>query len=636
MPEPAPAQASTAAASAGPSRGASPAPRPAPPPLAAPRAAPGIGPGALHAVLLVAVLYFGRELFIPLVLAVLLGFVLAPLVRVLRQVHVPRPPAVLLAVGLAFALILGLGAVLGRQVSLLAENLPAYQTTVQGKLAGLRQAGGWLDKLSGTLSEMRHAAPAAPVANTPSPEPRPLPVEIRAPEPGALQTLREVAEPLLGPLATLAMVLILVVFILLYREDLRDRLIRLAGARDLHRTMAAMDDAAYRLSRYFLAQTALNAGFGVFIAAALWIIGVPNPALWGVVAGMARFIPFIGAYLAGLFPALLAVAVDPGWGMLLAVLGLFAVSELLMGQVLEPWVFGQSTGLSPIAIIAAATFWTWLWGPVGLLLSVPLTVCLVVLGRHVEKLEFLEVALGDQPALEPEELFYQRALAGDTDALIEQAEKCLKEKPLAEYIDAVAMPALRLAQLDLARGSLAEDRLERFSASLGELVEDLEEAAEAPAALPPLGWQAAGAVLCLGGRGPLDSLAAALLARVLAAQGFGVQQGGLIGSAAGTGPPAPPRLACFCFLEGGSSVATARTLLRRQRRRLPSVPSLALAWQAVPGGGLAAALEGEDALLAGSLAEAVDQVVALAGQAVPVVPRPEPPAAEAGLVPAPA
>lgn len=374
----------------------------------------------------------------------------------------------------------------------------------------------------------------------------------------------------------------------------------------------------------------------MFIAVALWIIGVPNPALWGVVAGMARFIPFIGAYLAGAFPALLAVAVDPGWGMLLAVVGLFAVSELLMGQVLEPWVFGQSTGLSPIAIIAAATFWTWLWGPVGLLLSVPLTVCLVVLGRHVEKLEFLEVALGDQPALEPEELFYQRALAGDTDALIEQAEKCLKEKPVAEYIDAVAMPALRLAQLDLARGSLAEERLERFRASLGELVEDLEEAAEPPAALPPPGWQAPGAVLCLGGRGPLDGLAAALLARVLAAQGFGVQQGGLIGSAAGSGPTAPPRLACFSFLEGGGSAATARTLLRRQRRRLPGVPSLALAWQGASAGGLAVALQGEATLLAPSLAEAVVRVVELAGQAAPVVPQPEPPAAEPGLVPAPA
>ncbi len=586
--------------------------------------------------LLVAVLYFGRDLFIPLVLAVLLGFVLAPLVGVLRQVHVPRPPAVLLAVGLAFALILGVGGMLGRQVSLLAENLPAYQTTVQAKLAGLRQAGGWLDRLSGTLSEMRHAAPTAPVAPSAAPEPRPMLVEVRAPEPGALQTLRDVAEPLLGPLATVAMVLILVVFILLYREDLRDRLIRLAGARDLHRTMATMDDAAYRLSRYFLAQTAMNAGFGVFIAVALWVIGVPNPALWGVVAGMARFIPFIGAYLAGAFPALLAVAVDPGWGMLLAVLGLFTVSELLMGQVLEPWVFGQSTGLSPIAIVAAATFWTWLWGPVGLLLSVPLTVCLVVLGRHVEKLAFLEVALGDQPALEPEELFYQRALAGDTDALAEQAEKCLKEKPLAAYIDAVAMPALRLAQLDLARGSLAEDRLERFRLSLGELVEDLEEAADEPEVAPPLGWQAPGAVLCLGGRGPLDGLAAALLARALAAQGFGVQQGGLIGNAAGTGPMAPPRLACFCFLEGGSSAATARTLLRRQRRRLPGVPSLALAWQAAPEGGLALALQGEDATLALSVPEAVAQVVALAGLAAPVVPRPEPPVAEAGLVPAPA
>ncbi len=610
---------------------------------AAPRApslsSPVSNPGLLHVVLLVAVLYFGRELFIPLVLAVLLGFVLAPLVRGLRGLHVPRPPAVLLAVGLAFALILGLGGVLGRQVSLLAENLPSYQTTVQAKLAGLRAAGGWVDRISGALAEMRHsAAPTAPPAETASRAegPRPLPVELHSPEPNALQTLQALLAPLLGPLATLAMVLILVVFILLYREDLRDRLLRLAGARDLHRTMAAMDDAAYRLSRYFLAQTGLNAGFGAFIAVCLWFIGVPNPLLWGVVAGASRFIPFIGSVMAGAFPALLAVAVDPGWSMLLEVLVLFAVAELLMGQVLEPWIFGHSTGLSPIAIVAAATFWTWLWGPVGLLLSVPLTVCLVVLGRHVERLEFLEVALGDQPALEPEEQFYQRALAGDTDALIEQADKCLRERPLAAYLDAVAMPALRLAQQDMARGSLEEDRLARFRGSLGELVEDLEESREPAKAAPPPGWQAPGAVLCLGGRGPLDNVAAALMAQVLAAQGFGVQQGGLIGSAAGTGPSAPPRLVCFCFIEGGSSAATARTLLRRQRRRLPGVPALALAWQAAPEGGLVQALRAEDALVAASLPEAVVAATSLAGEALPVVPRPapEPPAAE--LVPAPA
>ncbi|MFC7692541.1 AI-2E family transporter [Paeniroseomonas aquatica] len=244
-----------------------------------------------------------------------------------------------------------------------------------------------------------------------------------------MEMLRRVAEPLIGPLATAGIVVILVIFILLYREDLRDRLIRLAGARDLHRTMAAMDDAAYRLSRFFLAQTGMNTAFGLLISGALWLIGVPNPLLWGFVAALMRFVPFIGVFVTVTGPILMALAVDPGWTMLVWVLVLFGVSELLMGQVFEPLVFGHSTGLSPIAVIAAATFWTWLWGPIGLLLAVPLTVCLVVLGRHVERLEFLEVMLGDQPPLDPEETFYQRALAGDASALAEQAERCLKEKP---------------------------------------------------------------------------------------------------------------------------------------------------------------------------------------------------------------
>jgi predicted PurR-regulated permease PerM len=604
------------------------------------------------ALLAVAVLYFGRELFIPLALAVLLAFVLAPVVRLLRQVHLPRVPAVLLSVALAFSLILGLGALLGRQVSLLADNLPIYQITVQNKLAGLRDANDWLDRLTGTLQRMRSdatpAAPQAPTQPSAAPAPRPIPVEIHAPEPGPIQTLQAVVSPLLGPLAMVGIVLILVIFILLYREDLRDRLIRLAGARDLHRTMAAMDDAAYRLSRYFLAQTGLNAGFGLFITISLWIIGIPNPLLWGVVAGLARFIPFIGSYLAAAFPAVLALAVDPGWSMLLSVVVLFVVSELIMGQVLEPWIFGHSTGLSPIAVVAAATFWTWLWGPVGLLLSVPLTVCLVVLGRHVDRLEFLEVALGDQPALDPEELFYQRALAGDTDALTEQAEHCLKDKPLAEYLDAVAMPALRLAQQDAARGSLAEERMDTFRRSLCELIEDLEDTAPESESPPPAKWQAPGAVLCMGGRGPLDAMAAGLFAQALAAYGFGVQQGGLVGppvggsaSVAPMGPAAPPRLICLTFIEGGSSSASARTLVRRQRRRLPGVPVLALAWQAAPDGGLAQVLRAEDVRLSTSLVDALEQADAMAAEGTlsvgPVVPRPppEPPTAE-GLVPAPA
>jgi hypothetical protein len=443
-------------------------------------------------------------------------------------------------------------------------------------------------------------------------------VVIRTPEPTTLETLQRVAEPLLHPLATGGIVLILVIFILLYREDLRDRLIRLAGARDLHRTMAAMDDAAFRLSRFFLAQVGLNSAFGVFIAAMLWLIGIPNPLLWGFVAGLMRFVPFIGSYIAAAFPVLLALAVDPGWTTLVLVLALFAVGEITMGQVVEPLIFGHSTGLSPIAVIAAATFWTWLWGAVGLLLAVPLTVCLVVLGRHVDRLEFLEVMLGDQPALDPEETFYQRALAGDLDALAEQSERFLKERPPEAYLDGVALPALRLAQADASRGALAEERMTTLRESVLTLLEDIDggeedaAATEGAARAVPAAWQAPGAVLCLGGRGAFDGLLAAMVAELLAWRGFGVQQGsaGLV-----TPPAVTPRLTLLCLMEGGSSAAAARYLLRRTRRRLPGTTTLALVWQGevVGEGRLVGALRTEGAEqpvpLAVSLAEMLDLVL---------------------------
>ncbi len=619
--------------------------------------APGsILPVVQGALLVVAILYFGQDLLVPLVLAVLLSFVLAPVVRLLRSIRIPRLVAVLVTVVLASAFILGVGVMMGRQATQLAQNVPQYQATISYKLSGLQGPGSMINRVTEVmqtvgrgLREREAAAPprsTAPAASTP--EIPPLPVEIRTPDPTPMEMLQRVVEPLLGPLATASIVGILVIFILLYREDLRDRLIRLAGARDLHRTMATMDDAAYRLSRFFLAQTGMNTVYGLVIAGALWLIGIPNPILWGIVAGLMRFVPFIGSVIAAGFPALLAVAVDPGWSSLIWVLVLFAIGEGMMGQVFEPLVFGHSTGLSPIAIVAAATFWTWLWGPLGLLLAVPMTVCLVVLGRHVDRLEFLEVMLGDQPPLDPEETFYQRALAGDADSLTEQAERFLKEKPLAEYLDAIALPALRLAQADAAHGVLAPDRRESLNRSIALLIEDLEEADDpapeegaTPAPLPAE-WHAPGAVLCLPGRGPFDTMAATMLGQVLARRGFGVQVSG-----AAAMPATPPRLLCLCLLEGGSNNATARYLLRRARRRLPGVPAIALAWTPAGSGeqegmlvkALRAESETAPLQLALSLTEAMDLAVEAAGNPPSIVlttPAPRPEAPTVGMAPAPA
>ncbi|WP_135468929.1 AI-2E family transporter [Crenalkalicoccus roseus] len=598
--------------------------------------APGTGLLYLQTgIIIIAVLYFARDLLIPLALAVLLSFVLAPVVRALRHLAVPRAPAVLLSAVLALTMVAGVTALMGQQLTSLAQNLPVYQANINRKLTGLQAPGGLVERMNSAIEELGRsirpetpppgAAGAAP-RRAATDQPQPIPVVVTPPEPTPLQTLRVVVEPLLGPLAVTGIILILVIFILLYREDLRDRLIRLFGTRDLHRTMAAMDDAAYRLSRYFLALVAMNTAYGLVITAALWLIGIPNPLLWGFIAGLMRFVPFIGSWIAVAFPALMAVAADPGWSALLWVLALYAVGELSMGQIVEPLVFGQSTGLSPIAVIAAATFWAWLWGPLGLLLAVPLTVCLVVLGRHVDQLEFLDVLLGDRPPLDPQQFFYQRAMAGDVDALAEQAERFLKEGTLVGYLDTVALPALRLAQADAARDALTPQRLEAIQRSVTTLLEDLEDAEETapeeaePPPAPPPSWAVPGAVQCLPGRGAFDGLLAAMLAQALLRRGFGVQQGGFAAATwhsdrvamAGEPISASPRLVCLCLIEGGVSAATARYLLRRTRRRLRGVPVLALAWQAEEGGSLAAALRAEEGGTPFSLAASVAEAVAMA------------------------
>jgi predicted PurR-regulated permease PerM len=346
-------------------------------------------------VVAVAALYFGREILVPITLAVLLSFVLAPVVDLLRRLWLGRVPAVLLAVLLALGAILFVGGLIGAQVAGLARDAPSYAATIERKVSAVRAytVGRFTEAMDGVGRELGRTAggggadtaPAAP--RTPAPpagdEPRPLPVEVRQPDASPLELAERVLSPILHPLATTGIVLVVAVFVLLQREDLRDRLIRLAGATDLHRTTTALDDAARRLSRYFLFQLGLNTAFGCIIAVGLFFIGVPSPVLWGILAALMRFVPYIGAFLGAALPLALAAAVDPGWSMAVWTAALFLVTEPLMGHVVEPSVYGHSTGLSPVSVIVAAIFWGWLWGPVGLILSTPLTLCLVVLGRHV-------------------------------------------------------------------------------------------------------------------------------------------------------------------------------------------------------------------------------------------------------------
>jgi predicted PurR-regulated permease PerM len=406
---------------------------------------------AVVAAVIIGMLYFGREVFVPIALAILLSFVLAPAVRLLQQWHIPRVLSVAGVVLLAFLLISTIGGVIAPQINQLAGDLPRYQSTMREKIQSLRgktatsstleRAADVLQDLGKELDKPRDARPATPPAQPPAPgqEARPIPVEVRQPPPSALQNLAALISPLLKPLTTTGITIIFVVFILLQREDLRNRLIKLAGSHDLQKTTAALDDAARRLSRLFVTQLALNSAFGIVIGTGLWLIGVPSPVLWGILAAILRFVPYIGAFIAALFPLALATAVDPGWSMLVWTAALFLVVEPIVGHVIEPLVYGHSAGLSPVAVVVSATFWTALWGPIGLVLATPLTICLVVLGRHVEGLKFLDVMFGDRPALSPPEIFYQRMLAADPAEAVDHAEEFLKEKPLSVYYDEVAL-----------------------------------------------------------------------------------------------------------------------------------------------------------------------------------------------------
>ena len=363
----------------------------------------------LVAAAIVAALYFGREVLLPMALAVLLSFVLAPAVKLVQRLYLPRFVAVTIVVLLAFGVIFGLGTLMFTQVSQLAGDLPRYQSNLAEKIQAFRgattasgtleQASQVLQNLQKELDRPKNAKPISPATPEVSLQDRPIPVEVRQPDPGALQTLATLIAPLIHPLATTGIIIIFVVFILLQRQDLRNQLVRIAGSHDLQRTTLAMDDAGRRLSRLFLMQLALNAAFGLIIGIGLWAIGVPSAPLWGLLAMVLRFVPYIGAIVAAIFPLIVATAVDPGWSMMLMTAALFLIVEPLIGHVIEPMVYGHSSGLSPVAVVVSATFWTWLWGPIGLILATPLTMCLVVLGRHVERLKFLEVLLGDRPAL---------------------------------------------------------------------------------------------------------------------------------------------------------------------------------------------------------------------------------------------
>ena len=564
----------------------------------------------------IAALYFAKAVFLPLALAILLTFLLAPAVRLLRSWGLPKLPAVVLVVAFAFTVILGIGALVAQQVTKLAPNLPVYQYNIEQKIRSAREfmGGGMLERISNFLGDLNQEVrkkndnPTQASVPQPNEETKPTPVEVHQPGATPMQVAQGVLQPLVDPLTTAGLVVIFVIFFLSQRQDLRDRLIRLAGSHDLQRTTDAINDGAQRLSRYFLAQTALNVLFGLIVGIALAFIGLPNPVLFGILAMVFRFVPYIGAFIAAIFPIALAVAVDPGWSMALMTTALFLIVEPLVGQVIEPLVYGRSTGLAPVAVILAATFWTWLWGPIGLLLSTPLTVCLGVLGRHVTWLRFLDVMIGDEPSLSPTQSFYQRALAGDIDEAVDQVVEILPRRSLSYVYDRVVLEALNLAQIDFRRGLLDPKHVEQINEAVDELMADtidsedvtpaavarkdndsasVEESDESPSLpdlpvlrdLPPE-WGAK-PVLCVGGRGPFDDAVARMLIQLLEKHGLGgcVETNAAVSSSnivrlnsAGV------TLVCLSYLDLGSSPAHLRHSIKRIRRQIPGARLVVGLW----------------------------------------------------------
>ena len=551
-------------------------------PLRAPRPS---AMALLAALAVGAVLYVGQAIFVPLALAALLAFVLDPMVGWLRRIGLPRTPAVV-------TVMLGTVAVLGAttvfvagQVTHLATNLPTYQSTVQDKLRTLRhrvaQKSGSLDATSRMLSTVSGEIEAArrELAGTP-PDAAPMRVTV-APDPRSpLQSLGDFVEPLMGPLGTMGAVLLFLMFVLLERQDMRDRLLRLTGS-DLHRGTDALSEAAHRVSRYLTMQLLVNLSHGVPLALGLWLIGVPGAPLWGLLGALLRFVPYVGPVVSAIFPLTLAFAVDPGWQMVLWTLGLVVTLELISNNLVEPWLYGASTGLSALAIVVSAMFWTLLWGPVGLILATPLTVCLAVLGRHVTQLAWLDILLGSEPVFDPPTRLYQRLLAGDVAEAIEMCETQARTEGVLACYSKTAVPAMALASRAHAREASAAHR-HRVSTGMGGLLRSLRE--DFPPPQPP-NTGAIPRVLCVGARWEMDTLAAEMLAHALEHAGVSARVEAATAVSADhiqSLDIAGIDVVCLSVFSS-TPEAQVRFITRRLKRRAPDLRVVAGLWNAPPG-----------------------------------------------------
>jgi predicted PurR-regulated permease PerM len=495
------------------------------------------------------------------------------------------------------------GWVLTRQLVDLAAKLPDYKENIQIKLRSIKvPTGGVFTRFSETVEELRKdlpgaenltptvAKPQTPAVVTPRPAPAAESVQI---EPSSLSLtglVQYLITPLLGPLGKAALVVLLVVFMLLRREDLRRRLIRLIGKGHISAATHAMEDAGARVSRYLLMQLVVNVSYGIPVAIGLYFIGVPNAVLWGAFAAVLRFIPYIGPWIAAVLPITLSLAVSPNWTMPLLTIGLFIVLELLSNNLMEPWLYGSSTGVTPIALIVAAVFWTWLWGPVGLVLSTPLTVCLVVIGRNVPRLSFLSVVLSDEEALTPAEDFYHRLLTINEQDELEFVEAYLKTNSVSALYDSVFIPVIISTETDHRLELLDDEQRLLIEQSLRDIIEDLGTPPPVDSTLdalkiatedaPSIGPARPLQVYSLPARADRDELASAMLIQLLQKQGLAAESAPAklpVGELLDLVAKLDPQAACISVVSP-STVIQARYLCIKLKSRLPGLKIVVGLW----------------------------------------------------------
>jgi predicted PurR-regulated permease PerM len=555
----------------------------------------------VSAVVIIATLYFAKVVLVPFALAILFTFILTPPVRGLEHIRLPRLLAVLMVVLLAMGAIGSVGWVVTNQLVDATAEWPKYRTHIKDKIESIRKskpqslsnAAQAVQDISTDLNATTPPAPTPapprgtgtqsgkfPGATTAATSTKPVPVEIVPPATSFIESLPNI----LGPIGTAGIVLIFTIFMLLQREDLRNRFIRLAGDGRLSVMTHAMDEAGDRVSHYLFLQSIVNASYGVIIGFSLYMMHLPNAVLFGVIAGILRFLPYIGPPIGALLPVMLSLAVFEDWTRPLMVLGIFVVIEIVVANFIEPMLYGARTGISSLAILVAAVFWTFIWGPIGLVLSTPLTVCLVVLGRHVPNMRFLSVLLGDEPVLSPEAHYYQRLLATDHEEARQVLKGHLKEKSLQELYDTVLIPALTMAEQDRHRNDLDEETTTFIYQSTREFVEDLSENAEGEL-ITTTNSAAKGSsakntpVICVPASGEADEIVGVMLAQLLSIAGNQVHcvPIGTVEQMLTEVEHAPAGIICISAIPP-LALTHARLIYERLRAKFPSQPIIVGLW----------------------------------------------------------